>query len=236
MTEIIDPTARIAPTAVVGSPFRPLLDGRQVSVDRDMVIATDVWVGHFAIIGQGAAIDAGARIEDFAYVGPGSTLGARVVVTARSSVAIGATVGADSVIDGFVCERSQVGARCRIFGELIHRQIDPTTGWDDPGAEEPAPVVGDGAFVGWRAVVVGGVNVGAGAYVCAGAIVTKDVPPGYIAHGCNEFVHPNAWPGALAKSPFFRGSHARGPLSDVAPDALGPGGSREDQPSGSAGV
>ena len=30
----VDPTAQIAPTAVIGSPFRPLLDGRQVHVER----------------------------------------------------------------------------------------------------------------------------------------------------------------------------------------------------------
>jgi carbonic anhydrase/acetyltransferase-like protein (isoleucine patch superfamily) len=59
-------------------------------------------------------------------------------------------------------------------------------------------------FVGWRAVIVGGVNIGPGAYVCAEALITKDVPAGYIAHGRNQMTHPGAWPGALGKSPFFR--------------------------------
>jgi len=52
----IDPTAQIAPTVVIGSPFRPLLDGRQVQAHRDTVIDAGVWIGHFAVVGQGVTI------------------------------------------------------------------------------------------------------------------------------------------------------------------------------------
>lgn len=38
-------------------------------------------------------------------------------------------------------------------------------------------VVGDHAWIGARAVVLGGVTVGEGAVVAAGAVVTRDVPP-----------------------------------------------------------
>lgn len=204
----IHPSAQIAGTAIIGRPFRPLSGGRQLAVNRDTVVAADVWIGQFTTIGQGATIGAGSTIEDFVSVGPKSSIGARVVVTSRSSIALGATVGPDCVINGYVGDNSRIGAGCRIAGDLIHRQLDPTLGWDDPAAEEPAPIVGDGAFVGWRAVIIGGVNIGAGAYVCAGALVTKDVPPGFIACGRNQIVHPSAWPGALGKSPFFREAQA----------------------------
>ena len=39
---VIDPTAQIAPTAVIGSPFRPLLDGRQIRVSTRTVIHAGV--------------------------------------------------------------------------------------------------------------------------------------------------------------------------------------------------
>jgi hypothetical protein len=90
-----------------------------------------------------------------------------------------------------------------VAGDLIHRQLDPSTPWDDPAAEESSPMVADGAFVGWRAVIIGGVNIGAGAYVCAGALITKDVPAGHIGCGRNEILAPSEWRGALGKSPFF---------------------------------
>lgn len=205
----IDSTAQIASTAVIGSPFRPLLDGRWVQVDRATVIAAGVWVGDFAVIGQGVAIGANSLVEDYVGIQAGSEIGERVVVASRSWIGIGATVGDDSVIRGHVGDHSRIGAHCRIAGDLIHRQLDPSRPWDDEASEEPAPIVEDGAFVGWRAIIVGGVNVGAGAYVCAGALVTKDVPAGHIARGRNQIMRPSEWSGALGKSPFFQDMQPR---------------------------
>jgi len=200
----IAPTAQIAPSAVIGGPFRPLLGGRQVEADGEPLIAAGVWIGQFVTIGRGVTIGAGSLIEDYVGIQARTVIGERVVVAGRSWLGLGVTVGDDSVIKGHIGDGARIGARCRVTGDLIHRQIDPSQGWDDPGSEEPAPIVGDGAFVGWRAVVIGGVNIGAGAYVCSGALVTRDVPPGHIASGRNEITHPGNWPGALGKSPFFR--------------------------------
>jgi acetyltransferase-like isoleucine patch superfamily enzyme len=199
----IDPTAWIAATAVIGVPYRPLLDGRQLQAGLETVIGPGVWIGQFTSVGQGAKIGTGSLIEDYVGIQARVQIGERVVVASRSSVGVGAMVGDDSVIKGHLAESARIGARCRFAGELVHRQLDPSLGWDDPGSEEPSPVVEDDSFVGWRAIIIGGVNIGAGAYVCAGALVTKDVPAGYIAYGQNQIVHPSEWPGALGKSPFF---------------------------------
>lgn len=54
------------------------------------------------------------------------------------------------------------------------------------GVEQPsaAPVrIGDRVWVGTRAVVLKGVTVGDGAVVAAGAVVTRDVPPGAVVAG-----------------------------------------------------
>lgn len=200
----INPTAQVAPTAVIGSPFRPLLDGRQLRVDHHTVIEAGVWIGQFATIGRGVTIGMNSLVEDYVGIQAGTVIGERVVLASRSWVGIGVTVGNDSVIKGHVGDSARIGTRCRIAGDLIHRQLDPSLGWDDPNSEEPSPIVGDGTFVGWRAVVIGGVNIGAGAYICAGALVTKDVPAGHIASGRNQIMHPSKWPGALGKSPFFQ--------------------------------
>lgn len=49
---------------------------------------------------------------------------------------------------------------------------------------EPAPVVvGEGAWVGARAVLMPGVTVGGGAVVAAGAVVTEDVPADTVCAG-----------------------------------------------------
>jgi UDP-3-O-[3-hydroxymyristoyl] glucosamine N-acyltransferase len=197
------PAAHIAPTAIIGNPFRPLLDGREIRVDRALEIGAGVWIGHYTTVGQGVRIGAGSIIEGFVDIQPLSEIGSRVLVTSRSYIGMGVTVGDDCVIKGHVGENSRIGAGCRIFGDLIHRQLDPSVPWDDPIAEEPDPVIGDGAFVGWRALIVGGVNIGEGAYVCAGALITKDVSPWQIAYGRNQIAPPDRWPGALGKSAFF---------------------------------
>jgi UDP-3-O-[3-hydroxymyristoyl] glucosamine N-acyltransferase len=195
--------AYIAPTAIIGNQFRPLLNGHNVRIDRATEIDAGAWIGHYTTVGRGAKIGACAILEDYVGIEPGATIGSRTLVASRSWIGIGATLGDDSVVRGNVGDHSRVGAGCRIFGDLIHRQLDPSIPWDDPVAEEPAPVIGDDAFVGWRALIVGGVNIGERAYVCAGALITKDVPARHIAHGRNQLTHPDNWPGALGKSPFF---------------------------------
>jgi UDP-3-O-[3-hydroxymyristoyl] glucosamine N-acyltransferase len=200
---IIDPTARIAETAIIGNRFRPLQGGRELPPESWTVIGPEVWIGQYTIVGHGVWIGGHSQLEEFVEIQPRSEIGSRVLVTSRSRIGIGVTVGRGSVIRGHVGDHSRVGAGCRIAGDLIHRQLDPSVPWDDPVAEEPAPAVGDGAFVGWRALIVGGVQIGEGAYICAGALITKDVPPGYIAYGRNQLTPPQSWPGALGKSPFF---------------------------------
>ena len=200
----IDPTARISGTAAIGNSYRPLLDGRQKRVIRDTAIGPRVWVGEFVTVGEGAMIGADSIVEDFASVQADAEIGSRVLVAGRSWIGLGASIGDDCVIKSHIGDNSRIGTGCRIAGDLIHRQLDPSIPWDDPAADEPAPVVGPGAFIGWRAIVIGGVNIGEGAYVCAGALITKDVPPGYIAYGRNQVAHPDAWPGSLGKASFFR--------------------------------
>lgn len=198
----VDPTARIASTAIIGNPSRPLLDGREVETEGHTVIGPDVSIGHFSTIGPGVRIGARSVVEDYVSIQANAILGTGVLVASKAWLGIGASVGDNSIIKGHVGDNVRVGTGCRIMGELIHRQLDPSIPWDDP-VDEASPVVKDGAFVGWRAVVIGGVNIGAGAYVCAGALVTRDVPAGYIACGRNDIMAPSAWPGALGKSPFF---------------------------------
>jgi serine O-acetyltransferase len=60
---------------------------------------------------------------------------------------------------------SRVGARCR-----LHQGVTLA------GMGGRAPAVGDDVFIGPNVVIVGGVTVGDGAVLLAGAVVTRDVP------------------------------------------------------------
>lgn len=208
----VSPDAYIAPTAIIDNPFRPLLDGREARIDRAGEISRGVWIGNCTTVGPGVTIGTGSILEAFVGIEPNVQIGSKTLVASRSWIGMGAKLGDDSVIKGYIGDHSQVGSRCRIFGDLVHRQLDPSIPWDDATAEEPAPILGDDVFVGWRALIVGGVNIGDGAYVCAGALITKDIPAGRIAHGRNQIMRPDNWKGALGKSPFFPERQVQQPI------------------------
>jgi acetyltransferase-like isoleucine patch superfamily enzyme len=77
----------------------------------------------------------------------------------------------------------QIGARCRISWsvEIIdfdgHRIIDPAR-------PETAPIlIGDDVWIGARATILKGVEIGDGAVVAAGSVVTRSIPPRSLAGG-----------------------------------------------------
>ena len=54
--------------------------------------------------------------------------------------------------------------------------------WGNPGQGKPIHI-GEGCFIGARAIILKGVTIGPGAVVAAGAVVTRDVPSGCLAIG-----------------------------------------------------
>jgi len=204
---LIHSTAQVAATAQLGVPYRKLLHGEWERLGRPTTIAAGCEIGHFCVVGEEAVIGADSVLDSFTMVGGGATIGARVIVIHRASIGPKATVGDGCVIGGLVAERSTVGDGCRVFGSLVHRQLDPTRPWDAAESMEGSPVLDDGAFIGWGATVVGGIKIGRGVYVCAGATVTRDVDPGLIVTGINDVLKPDSWKGSLAGSAFFQATH-----------------------------
>jgi acetyltransferase-like isoleucine patch superfamily enzyme len=201
----VDPTATVAKTAVLGASYRPLLDGRSLGSRGPTVIGAGCFIGDRSSVGAGTTIGASSILHGDVHVETDVTIGERVLLTYRCWVDVGATVGDDCVIAGFICEQARIGRGCRVFGSLIHSQQDPQAPWDGPGTEEEPPTLEDEAFVGWGATVIGAVTLGERSYVAAGAIVSRPVPSRHIAHGNNQVVPYDRWPGALAHSPFFTG-------------------------------
>jgi acetyltransferase-like isoleucine patch superfamily enzyme len=197
----IDPTARI------GFPLRPLQGfvwSEWDPPDRTPKFADPVYIGPHVTIGEAVILDDRVIIDEFCSVARGAHIGADTLVIYGAAIGGEARIGSDCVIGNIVSEAVVVGNRCKVFGRIIHKHEDSTISWDHHSEPEPSVTIEDDCFVGFDAIVAGGITIGPRSYVCAGAIVTKSVPPLHIAFGINECIHYTEWAGDLAKNPLFR--------------------------------
>ena len=199
----IHSSAMVCDGAIVGKLFRPFLDGSREKAGTTVVKAK-AYVGYNAIVGTGSSIERGVILDDFTIVESRVAIGEKTLAIYRAHICNDAVVGTHCVIGGFIGERTIVGNGCRVFGKIVHLQHEPQKGWDAEDVIEPAATIKDSAFVAFGAVISGPVIVGRKAYVCSGAIVTKDVPPKHIVRGVNEIIPFSKWPGRLKQSRFFQ--------------------------------
>jgi acetyltransferase-like isoleucine patch superfamily enzyme len=199
----VHPTAKISDGVIVGKRFRPLLDGTR-EASRTTIIGAHTYIGYYSIIGAGSTIRRESIIDDFILIESGVIIDRKSLVIYRAQICNDVEIGSECVIGGFVGERTRIGNRCRIFGRIVHLQHEPQKGWDAEDVVEPAATIEDSAFVAFGAVISGPVTIGRKAYVCSGAVVTKDVPPKHVVRGVNKIVPFSKWPGRLKQSPFFR--------------------------------
>ncbi len=131
-------------------------------------------VRHYPMRALGIEIDKTARIE------PGVRIGSR-----RMAIGYGTFLQPGVVIDN---QRAwvRIGRRCDIAREALLLTTTHEVGFDGRRAASlrSAPIViGDGVWIGARAVVLPGVVVGDGCIVAAGAVVSQDCLPNGIYAG-----------------------------------------------------
>jgi UDP-2-acetamido-3-amino-2,3-dideoxy-glucuronate N-acetyltransferase len=187
----IHPTAVVHPGTVLGDGVKVLehaVVGKQPSLSPRSTARRDPLEP--AVIGDGTIVSTGAIV--FA----GSRIGARVILGDQSCVRERVTVGDDVVIGrGSLVENdTTIGALTKIQADAyitaystLEEQvfIAPcvvTTNDNFMGRTErrhelvAGPTIRRGARIGGGAILLPGVEIGAEAFVGAGAVVTKDVP------------------------------------------------------------
>lgn len=75
-----------------------------------------------------------------------------------------------------------IGRDCKIAWDVVIMDTDQHGVGDAPAVAKPVHI-GDGVWIGCRAIVLKGVTIGDGAVIGAGSIVVKDVPPGAVVVG-----------------------------------------------------
>lgn len=119
-----------------------------------------------------------ARIEPGAIIRDRVKIEKQVVVMMGAVVNIGCEIGEGSMIDmnAVLGARVSVGKNCHVgAGSVLAGVLEP------PSATPV--IIEDNVLIGANAVILEGVRVGEGSVVAAGAIVTKDVPPGCVVAG-----------------------------------------------------
>jgi UDP-3-O-[3-hydroxymyristoyl] glucosamine N-acyltransferase len=156
--------------------LRPGSSAASVVLD-DLVLGSGVTVCAGAVVYASARIGDGAIIGDQAQVREGSTVGAHSVVGRAACVDFGARVGEHvSIQTGVYVTALAVVEDEAFLGPGAYMTNDDTMGRHPRGAALAGPVVRRAARVGGGVILVPGVEVGAEAFVAAGAVVTSDVP------------------------------------------------------------
>jgi len=147
-------------------------------------------IGADSSVGTGAIVFAGARI------GRGVIIGDQAFVRERSTVGDGSVIGRGSVVDNDVAIGARVRVQTNVYltaGTVVEDDVfvgpGVTTANDNTMARHPLGEPLRGALlrracrVGAGAVLLPGVQVGEEAFVAAGAVVSRDVPPRAVVLG-----------------------------------------------------
>jgi acetyltransferase-like isoleucine patch superfamily enzyme len=132
------------------------------------------------------AVGAGSMFSGHCYferAGAKMTLGERSYFAASVSCAESVEVGNDVLVahGGFITDHASHSVS---FRERSNDVKDWLAGRKDWTHVAIAPVViEDRAWIGYGAIILHGVRIGAGAVVGAGSVVTKDVPPRAVVAG-----------------------------------------------------
>ena len=158
----------------------------------DTVLAPDVLVGPHVVFGPGVTVAEGAEIRAFSHL-EGCQVGSGALIGPYARLRPGTVVGAAAHVGNFVELKathlgegakanhltylgdSQIGAGSNIGAGTITCNYD--------GYAKHRTSIGKGSFVGSAAVLVAPVTVGDGAFVAAGSVVTRDVPPDAMSFG-----------------------------------------------------
>lgn len=142
-------------------------------------------------VGDGARIGAQAILFDGAVIGEGVTIGDQAYVRERAVIGAGTLIGRGSCVDPDVVIGERVSIQTNVYvtafsvieddvfvGPGVTMTNDDTMGRHGPEYQLRGATLRRACRVGGGVVLCPGVEVGEDAFVAAGAVVTKDVPPG----------------------------------------------------------
>jgi bifunctional UDP-N-acetylglucosamine pyrophosphorylase/glucosamine-1-phosphate N-acetyltransferase len=140
---------------------------------QDTVVEDGALVEHS--VGRGAVVGAGASVGPYAYLRPGAVLEEVSKVGAYCELK-NTRVGAGSKVPhlSYVGD-AEIGERANLGAGTITANYD--------GKDKHRTKIEDGVFIGVNTNLIAPVTIGENAYLGAGSVVNRDVPPGKLAVG-----------------------------------------------------
>ncbi|MGX1880473.1 acyltransferase [Streptomyces sp. NPDC055287] len=166
-------------------------------------------IGSHVLVYEGATVGADVFIDDYVRLGARSRVGDATMLLYGAKIYDDVSIGQNCRIAGFVPVRVVIGDNVTMMGHIAHKYSRPL----DWSRDEPSPVLEDDVVVGIGATLVGGITLGAGSYVAAGATLTKSVPPESMVLGFNRIMPLKAFEAYRERSMNGKG---------VLEDGLGP--------------
>ena len=151
----------------------PLVVGDRVAILACAVVFAGSRLGHAAVVGDQACVRERCELGADVVVGRGSLVENDVVVGARTRIQANAYVTAYSVLEEDVFIAPGVTTTNDNYMGRTERRLTEMAG----------PTIRRGARIGAGAVLLPGVEIGEEAFVGAGAVVLRDVPPRAVVVG-----------------------------------------------------
>ena len=139
----------------------------------DTVVGDGALVEHS--VGRGVAVGGGATVGPYAYLRPGTVLGEASKVGAYCELK-NTRVGAESKVPhlSYVGD-TEIGEGANLGAGTITANYD--------GKDKHRTTIGSGVFTGINTNLIAPITIGENAYLGAGSVVNKDIPPGKLAVG-----------------------------------------------------
>jgi len=180
MDTIVEPFAQILGKTAIGEDCRV----GACSIVQDSELADEVQIGAFTVvvtsrIERGASVGPYARLRMANHVEAGAHIG-NFVELKKTRLGRGAKANHLAYLGD-----SQIGAAVNIGAGTITCNYD--------GFQKHRTTIGEGSFVGSNSTLVAPIEIGAGAYLAAGSVITDPVPPDALALGRARQVVKEDW-------------------------------------------
>lgn len=142
-------------------------------------MTSDVFIHESAYVDEGAQVGAGTKIWHFCHVMSGAVIGERCSLGQNVVVMNGTRLGANCKIQNNVSIYEGVELEDDVFcgPSMVFTNVMNPRSHVSRKHEYRRTLVKRGASIGANATIVCGTTLGEYAFVGAGAVVTKDVPP-----------------------------------------------------------